>query len=61
MSSEFRPVMPGVGKARAAIAGEPVSAFNLADEEIEMRDRVWRYLLAPHARDWFYDTVAELH
>lgn len=53
-------VMPAAGKARAAVFGEPVSAFNLADEEEEMHDRVWRFLVAPHARDWFMDTVVEL-
>ena len=35
------------------------SSFNLADQEIEMRDRVWRYLVAPHAYDWFGDVAAE--
>ncbi|HEY4165737.1 MAG TPA: hypothetical protein VGM96_03145 [Reyranella sp.] len=53
-------VMPIVGKARAFNQKEPVSAFNLTDEEQEMRDRVWRYLVSPHAYDWFGDTIAEL-
>jgi hypothetical protein len=35
------------------------SSFNLADQEIEMRDRVWRYLVAPHAYDWFGDVAVE--
>lgn len=35
------------------------STFNLADQEIEMRDRVWRYLVAPHAYDWFGDIAVE--
>lgn len=35
------------------------SAFNLADQEVEMRDRVWRYLVAPHAYDWFGDVAVE--
>ena len=52
-------VMPWLGNKRAAGAGEPVSSFNFADEELEMRDRVWRYLTAPHAKDWFFDTVVE--
>jgi hypothetical protein len=53
-------VMPAIGSTRAQLAGEPVSHFNVADEEREMRDRVWRFLIAPHAHDWFYDTVVEL-
>lgn len=52
--------MPSVGRMRAELSGEPVSAFNLTDEEHEMHDRVWRFLVAPHANDWFMDTVVEL-
>jgi hypothetical protein len=53
-------VMPAIGSYRAARGHEPVSAFNLADEEREMRDRVWRYLIDPHAYDWFGATATEL-
>jgi hypothetical protein len=53
-------LLPTLGKQRARAAGEPVSAFNLSDQEQEMRDRVWRYLVAPHAYDWFGDAAAEL-
>jgi hypothetical protein len=53
-------IMPTVGDARAAAAGEPVSNFNQTDQEREMHDRVWRFLVAPHAHDWFYDTAVEL-
>jgi hypothetical protein len=53
-------LMPALGTKRAIAAGEPVSSFNLTDQEQEMRDRVWRYLVAPHAYDWFGDTAAEL-
>ncbi len=44
----------------ARVATEPVSAFNLSDQEVEMRDRIWRYLVAPEAYDWFGDFVVEL-
>jgi hypothetical protein len=53
-------LMPTLGAKRALKAGEPVSSFNLTDQEQEMRDRIWRYLVAPHAYDWFGDNVAEL-
>jgi hypothetical protein len=53
-------IMPAIGSTRAQLAGEPVSHFNVADEEREMRDRIWRFLVAPHANDWFYDTAVEL-
>lgn len=47
-------VMPALGNAISK-----GSSFNLADQEIEMRDRVWRYLVAPHAYDWFGDIAVE--
>lgn len=52
--------MPAAGWARANLAREPVSVFNLSDQEQQMRDRIWRYLVAPHAFDWFQANVAEL-
>ncbi len=53
-------VMPAVGTVRAALMGEPVSGFNRADEETLMADRIWRFMVASHAHDWFYDVAAEL-
>lgn len=47
-------VMPAIGNTLS-----DGSRFNLADQEIEMRDRVWRYLVAPHAYDWFDDVAVE--
>jgi hypothetical protein len=52
--------MPAIGKARAHAAGEPVSSFNETDQEREMHDRVWRFLVSPNGRDWAYDSRAEL-
>ena len=51
--------MPAVGKVIAG-QSEPVSDFNQTDQEEEMHDRVWRFLVAPHSKDWFYDTAVEL-
>jgi len=53
-------VMPTVGKWRASQAGEPVSNFNQTDQERLMHDVVWRFLIAPHGRDWAFDTSVEL-
>lgn len=53
-------ILPAIGKTRAELAGEPLSQFNQTDQEREMHDRVWRFLVAPHARDWFYDFSVEL-
>lgn len=53
-------VMPLIGDFRASqTKGEAHSSFNLTDQEREMRDRVWRYLVAPHAYDWFGDVAVE--
>lgn len=53
-------VMPLLGDFRASqTEGEAYSSFNLTDQEREMRDRVWRYLVAPHAYDWFGDIAVE--
>ena len=53
-------LMPKAGELRARGAGEPVSNFNFTDQETEMRDRVWRYLVAAHAYDWWGDAETEL-
>ncbi|HVW93794.1 MAG TPA: hypothetical protein VHB74_14465, partial [Devosia sp.] len=53
-------LMPSIGAFRARLAGEPVSGFNLADEEKEMADRVWRFETSGHIRDWAFDVNAEL-
>lgn len=52
-------VLPTVGKLRALMFEEPVSFLNETDDEGEMHDRVWRYLTAPHTRDWFFDVLVE--
>ena len=52
--------MPFVGAQMAANRHEPVSNFNKTDQENEMHDRVWRFLVAPHARDWRFDGAVEL-
>ena len=52
-------IMPSLGSSRAKANIEPVSNFNQSDEEKEMQNRVWRFLIAPHTKDWFYDIVVE--
>lgn len=52
--------MPAAGNFIAANRGEPVSRFNKTDQEEEMHDRVWRFLVAPHAKDWQFDSAVEL-
>ncbi|WDR02738.1 hypothetical protein PSQ19_00390 [Devosia algicola] len=52
--------MPFVGNLAARGRGEPVSQFNQTDIEVEMHDRVWRFLIAEHTSDWFHNTAVEL-
>ncbi|ODT81661.1 MAG: hypothetical protein ABS76_10920 [Pelagibacterium sp. SCN 64-44] len=53
-------VMPYIGGKIAANRGEPVSNLNQTDQEREMHDRTWRFLVAAHSRDWMFDTTVEL-
>jgi hypothetical protein len=52
-------ILPAAGTLRAMVAGEPVSGFNKTDEEVEMADRVWRFMTSGRTKDWFYDIAAE--
>lgn len=52
--------MPAAGDFIAANRREPVSSFNKTDQEEEMHDRVWRFLVAAHAKDWQFDSAVEL-
>ncbi len=52
--------MPAAGRAMASLRQEPVSNFKRTDQEEEMHDRVWRFLVAAHAKDWVFDTSVEL-
>ncbi|MBI4922285.1 MAG: hypothetical protein HY834_11080 [Devosia nanyangense] len=51
--------MPATAAFPAAAHGEATSAFNLSDQEREMQNRIWRFLVSPHAVGWFGDgTIA---
>lgn len=52
--------MPAVGDFLARDRGEAVSDFNRTDQEEEMHNRIWRFLVAPHAKDWMFDASVEL-
>jgi hypothetical protein len=53
-------VLPLVDRNRRGMNGKAMDGFHLADVEVEMRDRVWRFLYAPHARDWAWPYTAEI-
>lgn len=53
-------VLPLVDKNRRGMNGRQLDGFNLSDEEVEMRDRVWRFLVAPHSKHWAWPYNAEI-
>lgn len=53
-------LMPAAGSYIAMARKEPVSNLNETDQEREMHDRTWRFLVAAHSRDWFFDASVEL-
>lgn len=52
--------MPFAGNAVAASREEAVSYFIYTDNENELRDRAWRFLMPAHERAFFQAQVAEL-
>lgn len=53
-------ILPFAGGAVATVRGEAVSHFMLTDDERELRDRAWRFLMPAHERGYFQRIVAEL-
>lgn len=50
----FTPDEPA-GELLAALGFRDRNAVAFTDEEREMQDRVWRFVVAPHARAWMFD------
>lgn len=48
------------GAVAATVRGEPVSGSILTDNETELRDRAWRFLMPAHERAWFIRAFSEL-
>jgi len=53
-------VLPWAGRQLAWTRGEAVSGFMLTDDEKELRDRAWRFLMPAHPRSRFDYALAEL-
>lgn len=53
-------LFPAAGSLVAISRSEQVSSFNLTDDESELRDRAWRYLMPAHEMSWFQRHVQEL-
>lgn len=53
-------VFPLVGSFSARFRNEPVSHFNLTDEEKLLRKQAQHLIAPPHARDWFHQIAARV-
>lgn len=54
-------IFPAIGTVGKFLSGEPQFDLLWTDEEREMHDRVWRFLVAPYARDWAFEYGWEIH
>lgn len=59
-SSYWNDTVGFAGSFAADRRGEPVSANMLTDDEQEMRERAWRYLVPARSRPWLDRILAEL-
>ncbi|WP_209008188.1 hypothetical protein [Roseibium polysiphoniae] len=53
-------VMPAAGEAAARYRGDPVSKFNMTNDEELLRERGWGLIRPPWTKDWIGGTVVEL-
>lgn len=53
-------MLPAAGRALARLREEPVSHFALTDDEEELRDRTYRFIMPIHRRGFFARSRAEL-
>jgi hypothetical protein len=53
-------LLPRAGHVSAAMRSEPASGFMYTDDETELRDRAWRFLMPAHERSVFVRTVSDL-
>lgn len=59
-NSTWNDVLETSGTVAAAARGEPVSAYGYTDDERELRDRAWRFLVPAHEYAWFERALADL-
>ena len=53
-------VLPEVGRRVAAFDGQATSEFRLTDDEQQLRDRSWRFLMPASSRDMFGGILTQL-
>ncbi|WP_375458430.1 hypothetical protein [uncultured Enterovirga sp.] len=59
-TSAWNSMVGQTGSLAAAARGEPVSGNPFTDDETELRDRAWRFLVPGRDRPWFDRILAEL-
>ena len=58
--SAWNALVEGTGGVAARLRDEPVSRFALTDDETELRDRAWRFLMPAHERAIFASALANM-
>ncbi len=53
-------ILPSAGLVSAWWRGDPASLYPFTDDEIELRDRAWRFLMPSHDKANLQQTLAEL-
>ncbi|NOZ33595.1 MAG: hypothetical protein GXP01_11180 [Alphaproteobacteria bacterium] len=53
-------IAPAIGEISRAVDGRARSSLVMTDEEKRMRDRIWRFLVAPQINDWQFNAGVEL-
>ena len=53
-------ILPAKGSLAGHARGEPVSHYVFTDDEEELRDRAWRFIMPAHERSVFEKSVVEL-
>jgi hypothetical protein len=53
-------ILPNAGLVGAWWRGEPTSLYPFTDDEIELRDRAWRFLMPAHDKANLQQAIAEL-
>lgn len=53
-------LLPKAGDFLASQREEPVSNFTFTDDEHELRNRAWRFIMPAHPRQWFDRQLTEL-
>jgi hypothetical protein len=59
-NSTWNDLLETTGSVAAAARGEPVSPYGYTDDERELRDRAWRFLVPAHDFAWFERALADL-